>query len=360
MLPHATLHMATESSRLDVLSSIKGILILIIALFHAKGFFKIEYIPGIRYAVNHAHEYANYFFFTISGFLIAVGYRERISEGKIDLLHFMLKRLQKIYPLYIVTNFIVLLITVLQGSFIETANLLYLVRVALMMSYGWFGNVQPFNYPTWFLCILMQCYLIFFFVAKTREKKPNLYVLLLALIPISGYFIMNNDFNVPFLTQANGEAYLSFFVGVILRELFLSFEASEKNTREKLQKRIFVYCFGVILICVAGATIYSFKVFTGNPIAINVILVCPAILFLAVYFKPFNSFLNLKPFRFLGEISMSIYFWHAPLLFTFKFIRDTFPVLRNFSEGIRSSVFFLVLLAFSAFSHYYLEKRVFS
>ena len=341
------------------ITSLKGLLIMIIVFAHAKGFFQIEYIPGLRFIVDHMLDYANFFFFLISGFLISTSYRDRIADGQIDFLHFMWKRIRKLYPYYVITNIVVILINVLQTGFIQTINVSLFIKMALMLQFGWFGNVEIFNYPTWFVCILMQCYLLYYFFAKQYRKNKDRYFVMAILIPIFGYLMSFNSWNFPFISKANGEGYLCFFVGVLFSELVQLISSLSEERQKKVACYGSLISLAIIAVLCAGTSIYSFSVFAGNILAVNAVIVGPIILFLAIYFRPYGWLLSLKPFYALGKISMAIYFWHAPLMIGFNAIRESSEWLQSIPHSVQSSVFFVFMMLFCIGSYFVFEKRCF-
>lgn len=329
-----------------------------IVLAHAKGFFAVEYIPGVRFIVKYMLDYANYFFFVISGFLIQISAGEKIALGETDLLHFMGRRLKKLYPMYIVSNIAVILIQILEQGVISTVNVLLFLKMALMMSYGWFGNVQLYNFPTWFVCILMQCCLVFYFVAKQKYTRKDLYRLLLFLLPVLGYKMHLSSWDFPFATAANGEGYFCFFIGVLFGEGITRFSALADERREKLRKILIGVSFAVLAVFAAGTKIYSFSVFSGSVFAVNSLIVCPVILFLAIYFRPYEWLLSLPPFYALGKVSMSVYFWHAPLLFAMKFVRERWVPLGSASMNLQLAVYLILLAGVSVLmQHLFTGKK---
>ena len=128
------------------LTSLRGLFIMLIVLFHANGVFIVNYPKWLMGIITDGQYYGNYFFFMLSGFVISNAYKNRIQDGQIDLPQYMWKRIKKLYPLYIITNVYILFIYTLQNGFIPSFNLKYGLQVALMMSRGWISNVVPYNF----------------------------------------------------------------------------------------------------------------------------------------------------------------------------------------------------------------------
>lgn len=75
----------------------------------------------------------NYFFFMLSGFLIAHSYKDKVSSNEIDFISFIKNRLSKIYPLYIVTNMLALFINICVNGWGNSIRLSGLVKVFLWL-----------------------------------------------------------------------------------------------------------------------------------------------------------------------------------------------------------------------------------
>ncbi len=78
----------------DSLSGLKGIFIVGIVMFHNIGVFS-----GIWAEIfGYGGIIGNYIFFMLSGFLIALQYRDRICTNQIDFFNYLMRRFVKLYP----------------------------------------------------------------------------------------------------------------------------------------------------------------------------------------------------------------------------------------------------------------------
>ena len=88
---------------------------------------------------------------------------------------YMYKRIFKLYPLYFLSNLAMVLLLLIKGD-INSLNIRKLFSTFLMVSNGWFSNDTPYNLSTWFLCVLLICYAIYYFVSKISARFPRLYL----------------------------------------------------------------------------------------------------------------------------------------------------------------------------------------
>ena len=73
-------------------------------------------IPGIPYIELYGGDFGNSMFFMLSGFLLSAGYRNRLSSGTVPFQDYMLRRLAKLYPLYLITNLAALMIDIFPSA----------------------------------------------------------------------------------------------------------------------------------------------------------------------------------------------------------------------------------------------------
>ena len=96
-------HESRGSHRYAVLDGLRGLAALCVVLFHAGG---RRFVPGGYLAVD--------FFFALSGFVIAFAYEDRLAAG-LTSRRFMLLRLARLYPLY--------LLSILLGVLLDLSSL---------------------------------------------------------------------------------------------------------------------------------------------------------------------------------------------------------------------------------------------
>ena len=111
-------------------------------------------------------------FMMLSGFVLTLGYHERVAAGyHIPFRNFMLKRIFRIAPLYILGQ---LYILALYRFAISPAKLI----PDLLMLQSWIPSPEFYfsgNAPTWFVSDLMLCYLLFIPTITLLTRKPRLF-----------------------------------------------------------------------------------------------------------------------------------------------------------------------------------------
>lgn len=89
-----------------------------------------------------------------------------------------------------------------------------------MVSRGWIVEINPIvNAPAWFLCILILLDLVYILInqlVKDKKVKNGIWVAII-LIGIAGFY---NNRGIPFLYSSNCRVYVSFFIGVLVYQIY--------------------------------------------------------------------------------------------------------------------------------------------
>ena len=284
------------------LTSLKGLFILIIAVHNTLTITPLfSSVPGTAFIRLFGGFLGNSMFFILSGFLFSLGYKHRIQEHSVSFPEFLLRRLKKLYPMYILSNGVALLIEI--GHYgVSAINLNKIVLTALMIG-------GPYNNPTWFLFVLFACYILFYGICYFAKSSTHYMVYITAAVFV-GYTLMDADLKILFLRSGYGTAYLNFFLGCILAEIYPVI--SEKQHRW-LQPLLIILLPLLLLLLLS----YGVEIIAGDVRIAFSFLICPMILYLALVKGPCSRILQWKGFVALGQISSSIFFWHMVLYFIF-------------------------------------------
>lgn len=332
------------------LIGLRGIFILMVVLFHIQVTLDNALPNMLEFVYTYGGYMGNYFFFMLSGFLIAHSYKNSIISSGIDLLSFLKKRLVKLYPLYITSNALALLIKIHFNGWSGSVRLSDLIKVTFLTTTGWIDDGYPYNEPCWFVSVLFLCYIIVYFVFKLSQQHKDLYFLLLLLLPLWGYYLENAWLAVPFCYNHNGEGFLNFFIGVSLYEII---SACEKNVKKIKIVAIIISMF-LLLLCFR----FGFEIICDDPRLLFTFVICPFSIFFAICEKTCNSILCLKPFQWIGKISISIFFFHSPLLTIFALNKVHFESQSWYNSQLYVTIYFILLFLISTGTYFLLEQKI--
>lgn len=285
------------------LTSLKGLFILLIVLHNTLEINPVfSNIPGVAFLILFGGQLGNSMFYILSGFLLSAGYRQRIQNHEISFPQYLLRRLKKLYPMYVLSNLAMLVLEIARYG-VSVINMKKIV-LSLLLVRG------PYNSPTGFVCSLFACYVLYFAITHF-SKSSTAYVTGLVLGVILGYNLLLADVDWLYLSSRNGLAYLNFFLGCILAAGYPLI--SEKAHR--LLQPLFLVLLPLILVLMLSVGV---ELIAGDVRICFAFVVCPMVLYLALAKGPCRSILQWKPFVALGKLSSYVFFWHMVLYFLFS------------------------------------------
>lgn len=325
------------------LTSLKGLFILIIVLHNTLGIHPVfSGVPGVAFIKLFGGTLGNSMFFILSGFLLSAGYRQRIQNHQITFQEYLLRRLKKMYPMYIISNIAALIIEIMHYG-PSAINIEKIVFTTLMIG-------GPYNNPTWFLFVLFACYVLFFAICHFAKTYTHYWVYTLFAVFI-GYTLIYANMDILFLRSGYGIAYMNFFLGCILAELYPLI--SEKSHRW-LQPLILVLLPLLMILMLS----YGVEIIAGDVKICFAFVICPMVLYLALVKGPCSKILQFKGFVALGNISSYIFFWHLVLYFLFCDLYALVTRGADFREPQYLLYFVLTLILSAGISK--LENRKFT
>lgn len=320
---------------LAALTALKGIFCLVIAFHNTMLIqFLFDHIPGASFLRLFGGHLGNSMFLTISGFLFAYNYRERIQNHQIAFPEFLKRRLSRLYPLYLISNCVSLVVSIVMYG----PSAINLTKIAFMLL---LVNGSAYNTPTWFLAVIFVCYILFYCVCYHTKNRTQ-YFSAITMLAVLGATLQTD---LPFLSVTHCFAYLNFFVGCILAEVF----PMVLRARHRWLPHLCVALLGLIAYLLLG---YGVEIIAGDVQKAFSLVVTPMVLFIALSDSIYSRILKIRPLVFLGKISTSVYFWHLPGFFIFHDL-----IFGGSVTEVQYLVYASLLLGFSFLSYRYIENR---
>lgn len=343
------------------LTGVRGAAALIVAIHHFIAKYYIDnislnskgYIPNyIKFNfANHGYLMVE-LFFILSGFVLALSYNKKIkNEINRDIYkNFMIKRFNRIYPLYFFSTIIYFFVFNL-----DKLKHLEILLANFMFFELWLPKLYTLNNVSWSLCTEWFLYLLFpFLLLKSDIFKNRIYLLVISAIIV---FVLAPVLNTQKLYDSNVD--------------FSIFELRMSNGTGA-----FLRCLGSYLIGIAVYLIYAYKknmvLFLGKYwyLIISLIVIFYGIeksdiildllfglLIISLTQSNFLSKLfSSRILYFLGLISYSIYLNHMIFL---RFLNFSFKkgIWQENEVNILLGFFiFIILTVFSSWASYkYIE-----
>lgn len=207
-------------------------------------------------------------FFMISGFLTV--YNDRCDEHCIKS---FLHKCKRIYPMAIFAGVVLIAIVFCyrwefdEWIFNEQYGMWNIITSLLLIHQGWIYEMLPaINNPTWYLCVLILCYIIFYLIKAIcrkigicLEKRWILYVI---IVLISAYALHTN-ISLPFFRLSSQRGYSSFFMGCLL---CLLVDILEGKKLRKVRRGLLI--IAIIEIAIKNVNSWSMLVFVLYPMVV--------------------------------------------------------------------------------------------
>lgn len=342
------------NNRFEELDGLKIIFALLIFLHHyfsinGIGCTNLANVPSLPKDVFQHSFLGVEFFFMISGFFIHLKYQDKIKA--LSLKEFLFCRLNKILPLYLITEFLaIIFITVdhfmTNGQVIPNYITAFTLLNSLLMVYtGWIFNLgHPFAQVTWFVNVLFLCYLLYYIVLKyiPRDKVKIVFIFLI----IIGFVCCNKNFDFPFLYTHTGRGLISFFIGALLLGIYNSL------------KSCFVLCllFVVDIILLVYSFIYGFEVILGYPLAVFNLFICPILILSTLKLPSINRILKNKYLVKFSKIATALYFSHYLVLSIIAMINIHYEIHIQFNSYLVLLATSFIVVLISILWHFTIEK----
>lgn len=293
------------------------------------------------------------FFFILSGFVI-VKYIEPIAKG-MNFLNFWGKRYLRLISLValaaITYSFLVFWYHKVGRAPYEwlllptEPDLWGTIQTALGMQAGSIFPGRQINNPTWYISILLLCYIVFYLIVRISHNKGiSPYYLFIGMIFL-GVAIRTNGINLPLMDGSAARGYYTFFWGVILGKIY-----GERNStlREVLFGIIIFTATVMFMVQHAEGGVYGWEYLMS-------FILYPALLVV------FNSSFIKKVFchgfwSVLGSIAFNTYVWHVNVLLGMYVILSALNISVDFKRGYMMLVYTGISFVFGCISHYIIEK----
>ncbi|GBQ93076.1 putative acyltransferase [Acetobacter nitrogenifigens DSM 23921 = NBRC 105050] len=314
------------SEEIRSLTGLRGVAAVWVVLFHM-----VVHDPGsglIDAMIKHGYLAVD-LFFVLSGFVMAMSYRRIFTHpltGKTFCV-FMLRRIARIYPLYI---FVLLLVsTRLIGQAFLThgpaRSLLTDLPFNIFLIQAWVGRPSILG-PSWSVSTEFAAYFLFPLLLKSVTSRSQVLPALTVLLAGCGVLAVACHSTTDILSERHGPLDLSdgapfwpllrcmaeFTLGLVsyraaTSRLFSRRTESRTVTRFGLSTRTCIdLAIGLALIC-AIAIPRSDIVFVA--------LLPPLMIALSARNGALSTIFSARPIYMFGLWSYAIYLWHFPLLF---------------------------------------------
>lgn len=300
-------------------------------------------------------------FLLLSGFGLAFSMsrtqiKSSLTWKELPWKNFFLRRLLRIYPLYILAHILFFFLGAAVGKYadmpLDIGFILSLTGLRVFFpEYFWYG---PDSF--WFIGLIVQFYflfpLLFWLLSKTGQLK--FLILTFTLCAFSRYLTFSLENSYEFMLGLSPNRLAEFSLGMAVgygTSISQGFQLSDCSLQNKF------FWIGSILSLLITGLIYWEPSSPVRSLFLDLILSIAFFTLISILVKISSKISYLYKFLlFIGSISYSFYLLHSPP------IRPAFAVfnslgVKNFFLG---TILYLVIMGIASFALYYLEASLFS
>ena len=282
-------------------------------------------------------------FFMISGFFAC----RALADLKTTFGDYLSKKINRLLPVaavstsvYCVLTYIHYLVKGKPWVFKDLPDFFGLVVSCFGLQKGFGFDGARLNNPTWFISVLLMCYVCFYLIAYlTKKHHWRLEWAMLTVIVVTQN-LLQKDYAVPFLQLDSLRGYQCFALGVLLGGFASSY---------RVHKPLAGLCTAVMAICAA------FWIFAPAFIETKgsfVFLFSPALILLAQTDTAKKWFRH-SVWGTLSAISFNVYVWHSTLQVLLALVLPQIA----FSRTVGGMLLFTLIAWFvGTLSHYFIER----
>jgi peptidoglycan/LPS O-acetylase OafA/YrhL len=291
------------------MDGLRGLLTLLIAFFHV----------NIWHSVFDAYWLRNFwpilsFFFVLSGFLLTMLYGQRLKDGK-TAADFALRRASRLWPMHLFTlGFLVCweLTRAIRAVVLGRADIvafgegksIWDLLTNIFLAHGWgLWNDLSWNVPSWTLSTELLAYAIFVAITLGIKRFDARIMVASGIVVVSAVAFAYQTQLVNWSSVRVFWCLQGFFLGNLLYWVWQRWPIRSRLLGSAVEIGCVVACMLMLIGGVRGLEVYLWWL-------------CMAGLLYAVASESgvLSSVLVRKPLPWLGEISLSVYLMHFPII----------------------------------------------
>ena len=171
-------------------------------------------------------------------------YVEKVNKG-LPFKEFFIPRVLRLLPLVFVSSVVeqtflgIYKATCAGGTGFDSVSISVwgVVLNALGLQSGWVFNGYMINNPTWYISVLLLCYVVFYLLTYLSNRWQVPHVYLFIFMVLLGCGVQTFGLNLPFLNGSSCRGYYAFFFGVLLSEWLKKLNAAKRP------QNIYIYIY---------------------------------------------------------------------------------------------------------------------
>lgn len=257
------------------------------------------------------------FFFIASGILFFISYVPKIKNKKMNFQDFFINRTKRLLPYVAITTIIMWILQIICYNITENVwgsigTIKFSEVIINILTFGkGILKTQSLNGPTWYISVLMFCYVIGYFITKLYIKTNNKLVYIIPLIIGIGIYVsVPFQGEVIFINCTVARGLINFFEGILLHILINQYNNINKKAKTILKiSSLLMIIISIIILNNPD----NFK-YIGDIKLLLSFVVFPAIIYLCYNSRIIEKISNNKFITYIGNLSFDIYMMNFIIL----------------------------------------------
>ena len=289
-------------------------------------------------------------FFILSGYLFFISYSKKIMSKKSDFNTFIKKRFHRLIPLVALTSITMFIIEytylrIYKEFWVFKSNdIISLLFQTTGIQYWTNIKDASLNNVTWYISVLLLCYIIYYFITKYSKKIGNLIYVYSVIIFMT---LMTFSTNIPFFNYYTLRGLLAFGVGIIMAIII-------ENNDLKKSSNISLILLTITLLL----TLFFKNEITGYIVYYLDFIIYPCLLINIIRFEFLLAKIDYKFTETLSNISYGIYLWNLPIQSLFNLIFKVKKIKIDYSNIYVFLIQIVIHIVVGIISYKYIEKKL--
>lgn len=309
------------------------------------------YVVGVNFWGDYFYwGYIVELFFMLSGYFM---YKYAQNMGEQSLFVWYVQRAKRLLPLVAISAVVYELLLLIHSWMYGNTwadlpvTIWGTVITALGIQEGWVLANPGVNNPTWYISVLLACYVVFYLVTKLAHKCRFSPIYCYVGMVLLGIGICTYGIQRPFMNSQVARGYYSFFWGLIIAHFTHTFGIKKASVGLSI----------CTIIGLSAAFVTSSAKLQGELVWLLTFLFYPALIILFET-KAVKFLFRHKIWQILSQISFDVYIWHTllfPCMYLFLPKLKTQP---DFSDVRYMFAFTAVAWIVGILSRYLIEKPI--
>ena len=292
-------------------------------------------------------------FFGISGYL-SFHQIDRIKKKSMMFSEFFKRKLIRILPMLFMGTVlyeIMVAVMVTYGRLIRqdfsVPSLWAILSSCFGVQVGWGFVSCGINVESWFLNVLLLCFVFFYFCIWLSEKWNINESVLFGIMVMIGCTATSYSLPIPFFIDQDGRGYEAFFAGLLLAGYI---------HRKGVNKKTGVVALTILIVYGVYHTFWPELLFFGKHHLMSLFVTPALIVLMEIPFM--KRFFSWRGWGILGRITFCTYIFHVSMIFAIFNLETRLNLSIDYAHEVMLFCFIMLAFLFGAGTYFFVERPI--